>query len=103
MAVHTETVEVDARADLSLWVRRGEAGGVTDGVETVLDGVDCVTEHDVVEVTGVRPLSNELRLDVTADVTVRIERAFGSRSAAAREELADGFGVTDVASVDLDT
>lgn len=101
MAVQAETVEVDARADLSLWVRRGEAGGVTDGVETVLDGVDCVTAHDIVEVTGVRPLANELRLDVTADVTVRIERSFESRSVAVQEELADGFGVTDVDAVDL--
>lgn len=101
MAVYADPVEVDARADLSIWVRRGEAGTVSDGVETVLDGVTCVIAHDVVEVTGVRPLSNELRIDVTVDVTVRIERAFESRSVATREELADGFGVTDVAAVDL--
>jgi hypothetical protein len=102
MAVHAETVELEARVDLSLWVRRGETGGVVDGVRTVLGDVDGVADLDVVEVTDVRPMANELRLGATVDLVVQVDRTFESRRAAARDLLADGFGVTDVGTVALD-
>jgi len=101
MAVHATTVEVDARADLELWVRRGEAGGVSDGVESVLTGIEAVEAHDVVEITGVRPMANELRVNVTVDLTVRVTSDDPRRVTG--ERLADGFGVTDVAALTLDT
>jgi hypothetical protein len=100
MAVQVQSV--DALATLTVWLRRGETETATEGVRSVLDAVDAVTALDDVEVTGVRPLANELRLDADVALTVRVAASCDDSEVAARERLADGFGVTDVATLRVD-
>ncbi|WP_121821821.1 hypothetical protein [Halostella salina] len=84
-------------AQLELRVPRdGEA--LERDAETVLERVDGVAAADVERLTGVTPTLNDLQVGVAVRVT------FDERPAdadAARETLADGFGVSDVTGVEV--
>jgi hypothetical protein len=93
---------VDASADVSLRVPRGEDGTLECGVADVLANVDGVSDVTVERVTSVRPTWTDVRVD--ADVTLTVETATEAddRSAAVEATLADGFGVTDVNGLVVD-
>lgn len=90
----TATRPTEVSATVSLWVSRGEAGDLQDGVRGVLDGVDGVEDVTVHEVTDVRPTWTDIR--VTADVDLRMTTEPGADDAALGEQLREGFGVTGV-------
>jgi hypothetical protein len=85
------------RADLTVLVTRDADGDLTDGVRARLDDVDVVAGVERVDVGGLRPSLNDLRVDVTASLRVRGPPDDPEAVAAA---LADGFGVREVAAVE---
>ncbi|MFB6074424.1 MAG: hypothetical protein ABEJ89_05385 [Haloarculaceae archaeon] len=97
------TTPVDATAAVSLRVPRGEAGDLESGVAEVLESVESVETVAVDQVTGVRPTWTDLRVDVDARFTVRVPADHDDRVATVRELLADGFGVTEVTGLIVDT
>jgi hypothetical protein len=90
----TATRPTEVSATVSLWVSRGEAGDLQDGVRGVLDGVDGVEDVVVHEVTDVRPTWTDIR--VTADVDLRMTAESTADEEALCEQLREGFGVTGV-------
>lgn len=81
---------VGATADLTIDVPRNDQGDLVAGARMALARVDAVDAVDDVEVTGLTPRLNDLRAEVEADLTLALDRAAAE---AAREALADGFGV----------
>lgn len=100
MSLHA-TVPVDATADVSLRVPRGEAGDLEAGVADVLASVDAVEAATVERVTGVTPTWTDIRVDADVSVTAAVPADAEDRGDAVADRLADGFGVTEVATVDL--
>lgn len=82
---------VGATADLTVDVPRDAAGNLEAGVTTVLRRADAVETVDAVDITDLTPRLNDLRADVTVEVTLAVERA---EETAVRAALADAFGVT---------
>ncbi len=91
MPAATVTAEIELRVP-----RDGEA--LERDAETVLERVDGVAEADVDRLTGVTPTLNDLQVGVAVRLTFDERPA---DAAAARETLADGFGVADVADVEV--
>ena len=84
-------------AELELRVPRdGET--LERDAETVLERVDGVAAADVDRLTGVTPTLNDLQVGVA--VRLRFDER-PADAAAARETLADGFGVSDVTGVEV--
>lgn len=99
MAIHDPTVGVTA--DLTVRVPLGASGTLVEGVARVLERNDRVLDVEDAAVTGVSPGLNDTAVDTTVTVTVETADARGDTTLAAREVLADGFGVDDVETVEL--
>ena len=85
--VHRRTVT------MTVHVARDAPGDLLDGVDARLAAVDCVASVDALDVRGVTPSLNDLRVAVRADLRLHGE---GGDPASDVEELADGFGVHEV-------
>lgn len=96
----TATAPVEATADVSLRVPRGEAGDLEAGVADVIGSVDAVDAVTVDRVTSVNPTWTDIRVD--ADVQVTAEVGPDDATAELEAILADGFGVTDVNGIVVD-
>ncbi len=88
-------------ADLTMHVPRDAAGDLECGAASVLDGVDAVTEVEAVDVTDLRPRLNDLQVDATVALAVDAP-ADEDGEEAARDALADGFGIDAVERVRVD-
>lgn len=99
MAIHDPTVGVTA--DLTVRVPLGASGTLVEGVARVLERTDRVRAVDDAAVTGVTPGLNDTAVDATVTVTVDTDDAAGDAALAARDALADGFGVEAVEAVEL--
>jgi hypothetical protein len=88
--------ETRVRADVRLLVARDAPGDVVAGARAVLDRADAVTAVEDLQVTGMRPGLNDLRVE--ASVTLRL----AGRPADPAATLTDGFGV-DRATVEETT
>jgi hypothetical protein len=86
-------------ADLTMHVPRNTAGNLDSGAEDVVTGIDDVAGVEAVDVTGLEPRLNDLRIDATVTVDVTVDDA--EPETAAREVLADGFGVECVDRVQV--
>ncbi|WP_115865039.1 hypothetical protein [Halorussus litoreus] len=95
-------LQIDATADLEVNVPRGDDGTLQDGVTTVLDRSGAVARAEVVDVNGVRPTLNDLRVDASVRVSVRLDETVEDERAAVRDAVADGFGVQTVTAVETD-
>lgn len=80
----------DHRAELSVRVPRGAAGGVEGGVRGVVENVDGVAGIENIELCGVRPDALDLYVDATATVAIDADVD------APEDRLASGFGVLEV-------
>ena len=87
-----------AAVTLDLRVPRDKPGDLIDGVRTVLERVDGVSDVEIREVEGVRP--SPLDIYVTAHATLAVA-AVHEDPAGVRQTLAGGFGVLDVDAVAL--
>jgi hypothetical protein len=99
----TATTTVDALADVSLRVPRGQAGDLERGVADVIESVDGVEAVSVDGVTGVTPTFTDIRVD--ADVRLTLSVATPDSESLADgvvAHLEDGFGVETVAGVAVD-
>jgi hypothetical protein len=85
-----QLIEVGATADLTVNVPRDAAGDLEAGVTKVLRRTDAVDTVERVDVTGLTPRLNDLQAEVTAEVRLAVEERDRQ---AARDALADGFGV----------
>ena len=83
--------EVGVSADLTVQVPRDATGDLEAGVRRALTRTDAVDGIEAVEVTGLTPRLNDLQAEVTAELTLALDRP---DSEAARQALDDGFGVT---------
>lgn len=99
MAIHDPTVGVTA--DLTVRVPLGASGTLVEGVARVLERNDRVHDVDDAAVTGVTPGLNDTAVDATVTVTVEPADATGDATLAARDVLADAFGVDAVDAVEL--
>lgn len=86
-----QLMEVGVTAGLTVNVPRDAAGDLEAGVTKVLARVETIERVEAVDVTGLTPRLNDLQAEVTAEVTLALER---DDPEAVREALADGFGVT---------
>jgi len=90
----TATQTVDATADVSLRVPRGEAGDLEAGAADVIGSVEAVETATVDRVTSVNPTWTDIHVDVDVEMTGTVA---GEDPATALEaELEDGFGVVEV-------
>jgi hypothetical protein len=97
MALHDQASPVAATVEVTLWVPRGAAGDLRAGTREVLDGVDAVASVESVDIGAVRPTATDIRLDLVAELRLRI----GEGPAAAA--LADGFGVLSAEVLAVET
>ncbi|NIB99598.1 hypothetical protein [Halobacterium sp. R2-5] len=97
----TASQEVRLVADLTMHVPRDAAGDLECGAATVLEGVGAVVAVESVDVTDLRPRLNDLQIDATATVAVDAP-ADEDGEEAARDALADGFGIDEVERVRVD-
>ncbi|WP_128478670.1 hypothetical protein [Halorussus pelagicus] len=93
---------IDATADLEVHVPRGGDGTLQDGIVTVLDRSTAVDRTEVLDVSGVTPTLNDLRVDASVRLQVHIEGAVDDERDAVREAVADEFGVRAVSAVETD-
>lgn len=98
MAAICQSVRLEA--DLTMHVPRNTAGNLDSGAEDVVTGIDDVAGVEAVDVTGLEPRLNDLRIDATVTVDVTVDDA--DPEAAGREVLADGFGVERVERVQVE-
>lgn len=91
---------VRIQADLTMNVPRNTAGNLDSGAEDVVTGIDDVASVEAVDVTGLEPRLNDLRIDATVTVDVTVDDADPER--AGREALANGFGVERVDRVQVE-
>ncbi|SFR51075.1 hypothetical protein [Halogeometricum limi] len=82
------------RASLTVLVTRDADGDLQEGVRARLAAVDCVVAVDRVDVSGLRPALNDLRVEVDAAMRVRDPSDGGLSDA-----LEAGFGVREVRDV----
>ncbi len=78
-------------------VPRDAAGDLECGAQNVLRGVGAVDTVERVDVTALQPRLNDLQVEATATVAVA-----APDTDAARDALADGFGVAAVDVVQVD-
>jgi len=93
---------IDATADLEVQVPRGGDGTLQDGIVTVLDRSAAVDRTEVLDVSGVTPTLNDLRVDASVRLRVRVEETVEDERDAVREAVADQFGVRAVSGVETD-
>ncbi|SFG59392.1 hypothetical protein SAMN04488063_2525 [Halopelagius inordinatus] len=86
------------RASLTVLVTRDVDGDLSDGVRERLAAIDSVDAVESVEICGLRPALNDLRVDVDAELLVDVPPDDAERASAS---LSDGFGVKTVESVRL--
>lgn len=94
MSYSHQCTMVDATAEVSLRVPRGEAGDLEAGVADVIANVEAVETVTIDRVTGVDPTWTDIR--VSADVEVTAEVIGEDRAAALEAELEDGFGIVEI-------
>ena len=93
---------IDATADLEVRVPRGDDGSLQDGVATVLGRNAAVDQMEVVDISGVTPTLNDLRVDASVRLRVHLDEPIEDERAAVRETVADQFGVDTVTAVETD-
>lgn len=86
------------RASMTVLVTRDTDGDLAAGVRTRLAAVESVEAVRSVEIRGLRPALNDLRVSVDAELAVDVPPDDEERASAA---LADGFGVKAVESVEF--
>jgi hypothetical protein len=94
--------KIDATADLEVHVPRGGDGTLQDGIATVLGRSAAVHRTEVVDVNGVTPTLNDLRVDASVRLHVRLDGPVEDERAAVRDAVADQFGVDSVATVETE-
>jgi len=94
MSCGQQSTMVDATADVSLRVPRGEAGNLEAGAADVIASVEAVEAVTVDRVTSVNPTWTDIRVDVDIEVTAAV--AGEDLVAALEAELEDGFGIVEV-------
>jgi len=84
---------------MTLLVPRDAAGDLLAGARRRLDRVEAVRGVERMEVGGVRPGLNDVRVEVTAELRVAVDLSGDSADAAAAvaDRLGEGFGVRSVA------
>jgi len=97
MAVQARTTDVTAT--VTLWVPLDASGDLTSGVEDVLGAVEGVDGLDVYDVTEVQPRATDIQVTAVVGVEMVVPAV---EDRAAREMLADGFGVMDVVRIETD-
>ncbi|NHN61342.1 MULTISPECIES: hypothetical protein [Halorussus] len=93
---------IDATADLEVHVPRGGDGTLQDGIADVLARSAAVDRTEVVDISGVTPTLNDLRVDASVRLHVRLDDSVEDERAAVRETVADQFGVRAVTAVETD-
>jgi hypothetical protein len=93
---------IDATAELELDVPRGGDGTLQDGIATVLDRSAAVGRTEVVDISGVTPTLNDLRVDASVRLQVHVDGTVDDERDAVREAVADQFGVRTVSAVETD-
>ena len=93
---------IDATADLEVHVPRGDDGTLQDGIAAVLGRSAAVDRTEVVDISGVTPTLNDLRVDASVRLHVRVDDSVEDERAAVRETVADQFGVRAVTAVETD-
>lgn len=86
------------RASMTVLVTRDADGDLAAGVRERLAAIESVDAVRSVEIGGLRPALNDLRVDVEAELRVDVPPDDADRASAS---LADGFGVRTVESVEL--
>lgn len=94
--------KIDATADLEVHVPRGGEGSLQDGIVTVLGRSASVTPTEVVDISGVTPTLNDLRVDASVHLRVHLDESVEDERAAVRDAVADQFGVRAVTAVETD-
>ncbi|MFB6191819.1 MAG: hypothetical protein ABEI11_00690 [Haloarculaceae archaeon] len=100
MPVQKTTVEVTA--DCEARVARGDAGSLNAGVEALFAEADAVRECELRSVGSVRPDAFDLYVDVTVELALALPEGGEADESAARDALADVFGVCEVRRVRID-
>jgi translation elongation factor EF-1beta len=85
---------VQVRATFEVLVTRDARGDLTDGVHDRLRKVAVVEHVEHVEISGLTPGLNDLRVEATAELRLSPEAA-DTDDAALEALLEEGFGVTD--------
>jgi hypothetical protein len=98
----TNQLVIDATADLEVHVPRGGDGTLQEGIVTVLDRSGAVARTEVLDVSGVTPTLNDLRVDASVLLRVHVEETVEDERDAVREAVADQFGVRTVSAVETD-
>jgi hypothetical protein len=80
---------------MTVHVARDAPGDLLAGVRARLDAVDCVASVEALDVRGVEPSLNDLRVAVRADLRLRGE---GGDPASDVARLEAGFGVHEVSA-----
>ncbi|MFC5365561.1 hypothetical protein [Salinirubrum litoreum] len=93
MAVQ-QSRSVQVRATLEVLVTRNARGDLTDGVHDRLRKVAVVEHVEHVEISGLTPGLNDLRVEATADLRLSAETA-DADDATLEALLREGFGVAD--------
>ncbi|WP_158059222.1 hypothetical protein [Halorussus halophilus] len=91
---------IDATADLELHVPRGGDGSLQDGITTVLCRSAAVDRTEIVEITGVTPTLNDLRVTVSVRLYVHADEA-DDEDDAVRSAVVDQFGVQSVEACEV--
>lgn len=86
------------RASLTVLVTRNADGDLREGVRARLAAVDCVAGVDRVDVSGLRPALNDVRVQV--DAALRVGGPPDPEAVAAA--LESGFGVKEVREVNVE-
>lgn len=86
------------RASMTVLVTRDADGDLSVGVRKRLAAVESVERVECVEIRGLEPSLNDLRVDVDATLRLDVPPDDGEEATAT---LADGFGVKAVESVEL--
>ncbi|ADQ66179.1 hypothetical protein C499_09694 [Halogeometricum borinquense DSM 11551] len=84
-------------ASLTVLVTRDADGDLQEGVRARLDAVECVASVDRVDVSGLRPALNDMRVDL--DAALRVSGPPDAESVA--DALEAGFGVKEVREVSM--
>jgi len=91
MAIHA-TDQVEATAEIQLWVPRDTMADLESGVRTVVADADGVETAEVTGVTDVTPRATDIRVTATVWIVLPDHEADPE---AARETLEDGFGIME--------
>ncbi|WP_135363238.1 hypothetical protein [Halosimplex halophilum] len=91
MAVHA-TTQVEATAEIDLWVPRDTMADLESGVRTVVADAAGVETAEVTGVTDVTPRATDIRVTATVWVVLPDHEVDPD---AVRETLEDGFGIME--------